>query len=175
MNKKLMQIKLIIMDVDGVLTDGRIILGKEEELKFFHVRDGMGISIARASGLKIGVITGRSSIAVERRAKELKIDYIVQGCKNKLKALDEILEKEKINYENVCYIGDDIIDIPVFRLVGYSATVADAPESIKSETAYVSNKSGGKGAVRDIIEFILKNKGNLENTINNMIKEWAND
>ena len=170
----LQQIKLIIMDVDGVLTDGRIILGKEEELKFFDVRDGMGITIAKRSGLKVGIITGRTSEAVERRAKELKMDYIIQGSKNKLKSLDEIIKIENIYYQNVCYIGDDIIDIPLFRKVGFSATVNDAPEYVKSEVFYVSNKLGGRGAVRDIIEYILKCKGTLNSTIEEMINDWSN-
>ena len=172
---KLQQIKLIIMDVDGVLTDGRIVLGKEEELKFFDVRDGMGITIAKRSGLKVGIITGRTSEAVERRAKELKMDYIIQGSKNKLKSLDEIIKIENIYYQNVCYIGDDIIDIPLFRKVGFSATVNDAPEYVKSEVFYVSNKLGGRGAVRDIIEYILKGKEILNSLIEDMINDWSTE
>jgi 3-deoxy-D-manno-octulosonate 8-phosphate phosphatase (KDO 8-P phosphatase) len=169
------QIKLIVMDVDGVLTDGRIILGKEEELKFFGVRDGMGITIAKRSGLKVGIITSRTSEAVERRAKELKMDYIIQGCENKLETLNEILKIENLGYQNVCYIGDDIIDIPLFRKVGFSATVNDAPDIVKSEVSYVSNKAGGRGAVRDIIEYVLKCKGILNSTIDAMISDWSTD
>ena len=169
------QIKLIIMDVDGVLTDGRIILGKEEELKFFDVRDGMGITIAKRSGLKVGIITGRTSEAVEKRAEELKMDYIIQGSKNKLKSLNEIIEIENMGYQNVCYIGDDIIDIPLFRKVGFSATVNDAPDIVKSEVSYVSNKSGGRGAVRDIIEYVLTGKGILKSTIDVMISDWSTE
>jgi 3-deoxy-D-manno-octulosonate 8-phosphate phosphatase (KDO 8-P phosphatase) len=169
------QIKLIIMDVDGVLTDGRIILGKEEELKFFDVRDGMGITIAKRSGLKVGIITSRTSEAVERRANELKMDYIIQGCENKLETLNEILKIENLGYQNVCYIGDDIIDISLFRKVGFSATVNDALDIVKSEVSYVSNKSGGRGAVRDIIEYVLKCKGILNSTIEAMISDCSTD
>ena len=157
------------MDVDGVLTDGRIILGKNEELKFFNVHDGMGITLAKKSGMKIGIITSRTSKAVKRRAEELEMDYIIQGNKNKLKSLDEILKIENIDYQNVCYIGDDIIDIPLLRKVGLSATVNDAPEYVKSEVSYISDKLGGRGAVRDISEYILKCKGCLNSTIENMI------
>ena len=157
------------MDVDGVLPDGRILLGKNEELKFFNVHDGMGITLAKKSGMKIGIITSRTSKAVERRAEELEMDYIVQGSKNKLKSLDEILKIENIDYQNVCYIGDDIIDIPLLRKVGLSATVNDAPEYVKSEVSYISDKPGGRGAVRDIIEYILKCKGCLNSTIEDMI------
>jgi len=173
MNEKIKKIKLVIMDVDGVLTDGRVILGKNEELKFFDIHDGMGIHIARESGLKTGIITGRTSEAVERRSKELKIDYVVQGSKKKIKALDKILESEKLNYENVCFIGDDIIDIPIFRKVGFSATVKGAPENVKSEAEYVSTKPGGRGAVREIIEHILDSKGILNSTIEHMIEDWS--
>ena len=157
------------MDVDGVLTDGRIILGKNEELKFFNVHDGMGITLAKKSGMKIGIITSRTSKAVERRAEELEMDYIIQGNKNKLESLNKILKVENIDYQNVCYIGDDIIDIPLLRKVGFSATVNDAPEYVKSEASYISDKLGGRGAVRDIIEYILKCKGCLNSTIEHMI------
>lgn len=157
------------MDVDGVLTDGRIILGKNEELKFFNAHDGMGITLAKKSGMKIGIITSRTSKAVERRAEELEMDYIIQGNKNKLESLNKILKVENIDYQNVCYIGDDIIDIPLLRKVGFSATVNDAPEYVKSEASYISDKPGGRGAVRDIIEYILKCKGCLNSTIEDMI------
>jgi 3-deoxy-D-manno-octulosonate 8-phosphate phosphatase (KDO 8-P phosphatase) len=173
MNKNIQNIKLILMDVDGVLTDGRVILGKNEELKFFNIHDGMGIHIARESGLKTGIITGRTSEAVEKRGRELKIDYVIQGSKKKIKALDKILKAEKMDYNNVCFIGDDIIDIPIFRKVGFSATVKDAPENVKSEADYISSKDGGRGAVREIIEYILKSKGTLDSTINKMIKDWS--
>ena len=172
MNDELERIKIIFMDVDGVLTDGRIVLGNMEELKFFDVRDGMGVTIARKSGLKVAIITGRISKAVDRRGAELNFDYIIQGEENKLSKLNEILKKEKLNYDEVCYIGDDIIDIPLFRKVGFSATVNDAPEYVKSEASYVAKKQGGRGAVREIIEFLLKSKGILELTLKKMLKEW---
>jgi 3-deoxy-D-manno-octulosonate 8-phosphate phosphatase (KDO 8-P phosphatase) len=173
MNKKIKDIKIILMDVDGVLTDGRIVLGKEEELKFFHIKDGQGIGLAKRSGLKVGIITGRKSKAVERRGKELKIDYISQGSNYKLDAVDKIIKAEKIDYKNVCYIGDDLVDVPVFKKVGFSATVNDASDYIKSLVSYVSSKSGGKGAVREIIEYILKERGVLDSTVNDIIKEWS--
>ncbi len=173
MNKKIGDIKIILLDVDGVLTDGRIILGKEEEMKFFHIQDGMGISLARNSGIKVGFITARASKAVERRGKELKVDYIYQGSNYKLKALDEIIKKEKINYKNVCFIGDDLVDVPIFKKVGFSATVNDASDYIKSFVSYISKKPGGKGAVREIIEYILKEKGILDSVVNEMVNEWS--
>ncbi|MEW6606098.1 MAG: HAD-IIIA family hydrolase [bacterium] len=175
MEEKTKDIKLILMDVDGVLTDGRIILGEKEELKFFDIKDGMGITLAKKAGLKVGVITGRTSKAVEKRGKELKMDYVIQEKINKLEAVEEILKKEKLDYKNIAYIGDDIIDISLFRKVGFSATVNDAPEYIKSEVSYVANKNGGRGAVREIIEYILKNQGVLQLTIDKIIEAWSND
>lgn len=162
------------MDVDGVLTDGRIILGKGEELKSFDVHDGMGLSIAKKAGLRLGIITGRSSEAVERRAKELDIDVLLQGSKNKLRSLQEIMKKEYLNYQQICYIGDDIIDLPLFKIVGFSATVADAPDSIKSQVSYIATKPGGRGAVREIIEYILTSKGILQSTIDALLLDWNN-
>ena len=173
MKKDLQQIKLIIMDVDGVLTDGRIVLGKDDELKFFDVRDGMGITLAKRIGMKVGIITSRTSEVVEKRAKELKMDYIFQGSENKLKSLNEIIENENMDYQNVCYIGDDIVDIPLFRRVGFSATVNDAPEYVKSEVSYISNKLGGRGAVREIIEYILDYNGTLNSMIEEMVNDWS--
>jgi len=172
MKKNMKDIRLLLMDVDGVLTDGRVVLGEKEELKFFDIRDGIGIALAKKSGFKVGVITGRMSKAVERRGQELKMDYVIQGCKDKLKSLDEILKKEKMSYQNVCFIGDDIIDIPIFRKIGFSATVNDAPDYVKSEVTFISNKNGGRGAVREIIEFVLKSKGTLKLTIEEMINDW---
>lgn len=173
MNEKVKDIKLILMDVDGVLTDGKIILGKNEELKFFDIKDGMGITLAKKAGLKIGVVTGRTSKAVERRGKELHMDYVIQGKKNKIKAVEEILKKEKLDYKNICYIGDDIIDIALFRKVGFSATVNEAPEYVKSEVNYISSKKGGRGAVREIIEYILKEKRLLKSTVDIIIEDWS--
>ena len=162
-------IKIILMDVDGVLTDGRIILGENEELKCFDAKDGMGISLARKNGLKIGFITGRTSKAVERRGKELAIDFLYQGCRDKVSAANEILKKEGLEYQNICYIGDDINDIQLLRKVGFSATVNNVPEYLKKEVDYVSQESGGRGAVRDIIEHILKSKGILTSSIEGMV------
>jgi 3-deoxy-D-manno-octulosonate 8-phosphate phosphatase (KDO 8-P phosphatase) len=175
MESNLDQITMLVFDVDGVLTDGRIILGEKEELKFFNIYDGMGISIAKKGGFKIGIITGRRSEAVLRRARELNIDYVIQGSKKKLDSLKEIMEIEKLGFQNICYVGDDIIDVPVFRKVGFSATVCNAPEYIKSEVSYVSQKSGGNGAVRDIIEYILQRKGVLNSLIDEMIEEWREE
>lgn len=168
---KMKNIRAIILDVDGVLTDGKIILGGgNAELKSFHVQDGMAITIARNCGIKIGFVTNRTSEATEKRAKELKINYLFQGVKDKLSKLREISRSENIPLKNICYVGDDITDIPALQRVGFSATVFDAPKEIKSRVSYVSKNRGGNGAVRDIIETILTCQGKWEKAINSAIK-----
>ena len=171
MKEDLQEIKFIIMDVDGVLTDGKIIYAEDKELKCFHVHDGLGISLAKKAGLKVGIITSRSSKAVERRATELHLDYTIQGSKCKLKSLQEIMKNENIDYQHVCYIGDDIVDIPILEKVGFSATVQNAPEYIKSRVNFISKKQGGDGAVREIIEYILNKKDILNNLIDGKIHD----
>lgn len=169
----LRNVQAIIMDVDGVLTDGMVVLGSgKAELKSFNIRDGMAITIARRAGMKIGFITSRTSEAVERRGKELQIDYLCQGVRDKLAKLIEISQSENIPLESICYIGDDIIDIPILRRVGFSATVLDAPDEVKSCVAYVSKNEGGKEAVRDIIRHILTHQNKWQETIDSMITDW---
>ncbi len=169
----LSRIQAIFMDVDGVLTDGRVILGSgKAEFKSFNIRDGMAISIAHRAGIKIGFITSRTSEAVKTRANELKIDYLLQGVRDKLAKLREISNAENIPLENICFIGDDIIDIPVLKQVGYPATVADAPQEVKACVNYISKNKSGKEAVRDIIKHILSRQGKWKATIDSMITDW---
>lgn len=170
---RLKDIQAVIMDVDGVLTNGMIIMGDGNiELKCFHVRDGMAITIAKECGLKIGFITSRSSEIVRRRSDELKIDYLFMGVRDKVTKLKEISVVEKIPLERICYIGDDIIDIPVLRKVGFSATVFDAPDEVKSHVDYISKNKGGAEAVRDIIQHILMAQGRWSKSIELMIEKW---
>ena len=169
----LRNIQAIIMDVDGVLTDGMVILGSgKTELKAFNIRDGMAITIARRCGMKIGFITSRTSEAVQRRADELKIDYLFQEVRDKYAKIQEISLAGNIPLESICFIGDDIIDIPVLKKVGYSATVADAPDEVKSCVSYVSKSKGGREAVRDIIRHILAHQDKWEKTIDAMVSDW---
>lgn len=172
-NYSLNDIRAIIMDVDGILTDGKIILGSgNTEFKAFHVRDGMAINIARKCGMKIGFITSRTSEVVQKRSEELKIHYLFQGVKNKLSKLIEISSSENIPLEEICYIGDDIGDIPILKRVGFAATTCDAPEEVKSFVNYVSKNKGGMEAVRDIIQYILIAQNKWTETIESMIGEW---
>ena len=172
----LANIRAIIMDVDGVLTDGTIYLGSgNTELKAFHVRDGMAINLARRCGMKIGFMSSRASEVVQVRGEELQIDFLFQGVKNKLSKLLEISASENIPLPNICYVGDDIVDIPVLKTVGFPATVCDAPEEVKSCASFVSKNKGGREAVRDIIQHILTHQGKWKETIDSMIRDWEQE
>ncbi len=157
------KVKLVIFDVDGVLTDGGIYTGTEGELfKPFFCRDGLGITLARTNGLKTAIITGRKSVQVEFRAKELQIDAVWQGCSDKRQAYCELKEAFSLADEEVAYIGDDLIDLPILVQVGLAAAVADAVPEVRQRAHVVSGFSGGRGAVREILEFILKSQGKWE-------------
>lgn len=160
------QIKLIVFDVDGVLTEGHIIFGQDgEALKAFHCQDGMGISLAHKAGLKTAIITGRESQIVHRRATELKIGDIHQGAVDKVTALHSLMEKHSLTLEQIAYVGDDINDLPVMVQVGLPCAVANAVAEVKAVARYISARQGGNGAVRDIIEFILKTQNAWERII----------
>jgi 3-deoxy-D-manno-octulosonate 8-phosphate phosphatase (KDO 8-P phosphatase) len=154
------RIKLLLMDCDGVLTDGRLWLTADgDEQKTFHARDGQGISLMHHAGLTTGIISGRTSSAVERRAQELKMSYVRQHAKDKVKALDQILAEAGVSAKECAYIGDDVADIPVMRRVGLAVAVNDAVEETKSATHYVTQLNGGHGAVREVCDLILKAQG----------------
>lgn len=153
-------IKLLILDVDGVMTDGSIILDNEgNEFKVFHVRDGHGIKMLGKAGIQVAIITGRYSEAVERRAKELGIREVYQRCHVKSVAFDHLIEKLGLRPEEVAYVGDDIVDIPIFKRVGLSIAVSDATEETKAMAMMVTENRGGRGAVREICELLIKSKG----------------
>lgn len=153
-------IKLLILDVDGVMTDGSIILDNESnEFKVFNVRDGHGIKMLYRAGVQVAIITGRYSQVVERRAKELGIRDVYQRCHIKSVAFDHLIEKSGLKPEEVAYVGDDIVDIPIFKRVGLSIAVSDATEETKAEAMMVTENRGGRGAVREICEFLIKSKG----------------
>jgi len=157
------RIKLLLMDCDGVLTDGRIWLTEDyDEQKTFHTRDGQGISLMHRAGLRTGIITGRKSSAVERRAHDLKITYVHQFVKNKVKALDEIIAAAGVSLDECAFVGDDLADIPAMRRVGLAAAVADAVAETKHAAHYITEIKGGRGAVREVCELILKSQGRWE-------------
>ena len=154
------RIKLLLMDCDGVLTDGRLWLTPDgDEQKAFHTRDGQGISLIQRAGLHTGIITGRTSSAVERRAHDLKMSYVRQDAKDKIKALEEIVAEAGVTAADCAYIGDDLADMPLMRQVSLAVAVADAAEDTKQVAHYVTACRGGHGAVREVIDLILKAQG----------------
>ena len=154
---RLFKIKLLIVDCDGVLTDGRIVLLSEtEETKFFDVKDGHAIRMAGRAGLKTAIISGRASFAVRARARDLGIAYLYEGAWIKIGPYEEVLAAEGIGDESVCYVGDDVTDIPLMRRAGLAIAVADAVEEARKHAHYVTERPGGRGAVREVIELILK-------------------
>lgn len=164
-------IKLLAMDVDGVLTDGRIILGNQgEELKAFHVHDGLGITLAHQAGLITAIITGRESALVHRRATELKIVDIHQKITDKAKCMQTLLEKYDLSLEEVAFIGDDLNDVPLFLHVGLAATVADATPEARQYAHLVTQAKGGRGAVRELITLILKSQGKWDEIVEKYVK-----
>jgi 3-deoxy-D-manno-octulosonate 8-phosphate phosphatase (KDO 8-P phosphatase) len=152
------------MDVDGVLTDGRIWLlscpdGSAQEIKGFSAYDGAGLKLARAGGLRTGVITGRESAAMTRRAKEVDMEFVFQGRREKLPAYLEILREARLKDEEVAYVGDDLPDLPVLTRVGLAFAVANAVPEVKHAAHVTTKAEGGNGAVREVVELLLKSQG----------------
>jgi 3-deoxy-D-manno-octulosonate 8-phosphate phosphatase (KDO 8-P phosphatase) len=176
------KIKLLLFDVDGVLTDGKIYLFPVPsaspqtepivvEAKGFSAHDGAGISLARLGGLKTGLITRRNSETVAVRARDLKLDHVYQGIQDKLKVFREILHQEGLNASAVAFVGDDVIDLPVMQRCGFSIAVANARSEVRSNAHYVTPHAGGEGAGRDAIEFILKAQGRWRQALRAYIGE----
>jgi len=155
-------IRAVIFDIDGVLTNGLIGYGTERELKFFHVRDGHGIKLAKRAGLKVGALSGRSAEANRIRANELEFDFIYEGRRNKGEAFEVLLSENSLEASECLYIGDDVVDIPVMKAAGLSAAVADAAREVFEYCDFRSKLPGGQGAVREIIEWLLKEQGKWE-------------
>jgi 3-deoxy-D-manno-octulosonate 8-phosphate phosphatase (KDO 8-P phosphatase) len=155
---KLKRIKLFLCDVDGVLTDGSVFIGGEREFKRFNIRDGLGMVLARRAGLKVGWISARPSSATKMRAKELKIDFLIQqGDKlSKTGAVEKLLAREKTGWDEVCFIGDDVVDLGPLARAGFGVAVADARPEAKAAADFVTRAAGGRGAVREVIEMILR-------------------
>ncbi len=160
MSADLKKIKLLLLDVDGVMTDGRITYDNDGgETKSFDVKDGHGLKLVQRVGIRVGIITGRQSSIVARRAAELGIELVYQGAKDKSVPFREILEKLALLPEEVAYVGDDVVDLPIMRQVGFAATVADAVDDVKPYAHMVTKRCGGRGAVREVCDFLLKESG----------------
>ncbi len=175
LDARMRRVKMLLLDVDGVMTDGGIILGPGEiEMKRFNTLDGMGITLARAAGLRVGILTGRSSEAVSKRAKELKIDEVQEGSNYKEKGYQEILKKYGLRDEEIAYVGDDVFDIPILKRAGLAVCVASGAEDAKKVSHYVTRRNGGDGAVREVVEMLLEKTGKKEaalTVIFNSLKE----
>jgi 3-deoxy-D-manno-octulosonate 8-phosphate phosphatase (KDO 8-P phosphatase) len=177
------RIKIILFDVDGVLTDGGIwlipvpvavdgqITTKMVEAKGYNAHDGTAISLARLGGMKLGIITKRISDTVAMRARDLKLEFVYQGEAFKMRPVREIMEKESVTLDEIAYVGDDVIDLPVMRECGFAVATANAREQVKAEAHYVTPNRGGDGAARDAVEFILAAKGVLAQCIAEYIDE----
>ncbi|MBX9974041.1 HAD family hydrolase [Cytobacillus firmus] len=161
------RIKLIVLDVDGVLTDGSLYIGSDEtEYKQFNAQDGMGISLAHCAGILTAIISGRSSESVIKRAEELNINFIYQGIRKKIDIFDQLLKTLGLNTNEVCYMGDDINDLPIINIIDMSFAPANAAEIVKERVKYVTKNKGGNGAVREMIETILRRQTNFYQLVN---------
>ena len=170
------RVKVFLMDVDGVLTGGGIYLGSQEmEFKRFHVHDGMGITLLRAAGLRVGIHTGRTSEAVTLRSKELDIDIVYQGSHNKLKGYAYLKERYSFEDQEVLYVGDDIQDIPIMKRVAIPVSVRDGDDEVRRYAAYVTRKRAGDGAIREIANWFLENRGDYKQIIEKMIHQWEEE
>jgi len=156
----LADIEMLAMDVDGVLTDGTLVINADGgESKSFNSMDGHGIRMWQRAGLKVALISGRASEPTQRRAEQLQIEYVFQDCHNKLPVFEKLLEQLGLSPDKVAYIGDDLTDLPVIRYAGFGVAVANAVDEVKQYADYVTTRPGGSGAVREVIEYILKNSG----------------
>jgi len=166
LQKRAAHIKLLLMDCDGVLTDGRVWLFENgEEQKGFHTRDGLGIELLHRAGLRSGIISGRTSTAVQKRAQGLGMSYVIQGCEDKQKAFTEILDHALVDTLEVAYIGDDLNDIPLMLQSGLGVAVADAALETRQHAHYITSAAGGFGAVREVVELILKAQGRWDELV----------
>lgn len=160
LKEKASRIKFILLDVDGTLTDGQLILGPDGEIyKSFNVKDGLGIYLAQKEGIQVGLISGRWSQIVADRAKELEIIHVWQCVKDKLALFKEILKRFNLRSEEMAFMGDDLNDLPLLKEVGFSAATGDAIKEVQESVDYITKRDGGKGAVRDFIDFIRSIKG----------------
>lgn len=160
MNARLADIRLLLLDVDGVMTDGGIIYdGNGLETKVFNVKDGHGIKMLQRHGIEVGIITGRTSLVVGIRARELGIELVYQGALKKLDSYCDVKQKTGFSDSQIAYMGDDVIDVPVMRRVNFAAAPSDALIEAKNAAHYVTSLAGGRGAVREVCDLILKGRG----------------
>jgi len=163
-------IRLLALDVDGVLTDGRLYFTDEgQEMKAFNSRDGLGIKTLMQYDIQVALITARRSRLLERRARQLKIEHLYQGRENKLAAYDDLRTKLELDHDQVCYVGDDLLDLPVLRQVGLSVTVPSASAAVRERVHWVTEHQGGMGAVREVCDLLLQAQGKYQQWLDEML------
>jgi 3-deoxy-D-manno-octulosonate 8-phosphate phosphatase (KDO 8-P phosphatase) len=164
---RLRRVRLLLCDVDGVLTDGSIFIGSAQEIKRFNIQDGLGLVFLRRAGVKIGWISSRPSPATALRARELKIDFLVQQKDHlgKVGAVENLLRRTRLGWDAVCYVGDDVVDLGPLQRAGVAVAVANAVREVKAVAHYVTQAVGGHGAVREVVEMILKAQGKWDSLI----------
>jgi len=160
--EKINKIKALVLDIDGVLTDGRMGYSAGDEVKFFNAHDGHGIKMLMRAGFKVGALSGRQAEANRKRAKELGFDFLYENKKNKKEAFAILLEENSLKAEECLYVGDDVVDLPVLRQVGIAVAVADAPEYMNEYIDFRTKAKGGYGAVREVCEWLLNKRGEWE-------------
>lgn len=164
--EKARKIKLLLLDVDGVLTDGRIIYDSRGcDIKFFDVHDGLGVYLLKKAGIKTILITAKGSKAIRPRARDMQVEEVLAGVSPKSNALDKILKKYKVNLDQICFIGDDLVDLGLMKRVGLAIAVFNACPEIKQVASYITLKEGGRGAVREVAELILKAQGRWQENL----------
>ena len=164
--KRAAKITALVIDVDGVLTDGRIVYAEYgDELKCFDVQDGAGLIFWHRAGLKSAIITARTSRLMKRRAKEMRVDVLIQGCLMKLPPYERLLKRWHLSDEQVCAIGDDVMELPILRRVGLAVAVPNAVEDVRQSSHYITQRAGGRGAVREVVDQLLKAKGLWDSVI----------
>jgi len=168
--KKLKAVKLFLCDVDGVMTNGTVYMGGGVEMKRFNIRDGLGLKFLQRHGIKVGWVSRRPSTATQQRADDLKIDFVVQHGGGKIEGVEGILRQTNMTWADVCYVGDDVVDIGVLDRVGLAVAVGDGVAEAKAAADYVTKASGGNGAIREIVEMILK----AQNKWKLVLTEYAN-
>lgn len=166
-------LRLLLLDVDGVLTDGRVILGNNDEYKAFDIKDGHGIKLLQRAEIAVGIITGRTSRAVERRAQELDIRHLYQGCGDKLSQCRRLLKDLTLDFEHVAYVGDDVVDLPILLHVGLAVAVRDAHPLVKQYAHWTTPSPGGRGAVRETCEAILHAQGRYSAEMERYVRAGA--
>lgn len=159
------RVKLFLCDVDGVLTDASVFIGEGMEIKRFHIQDGLGLRLLQKSGIRVGWVSNRPSTATTERANELKVDFLYQDKAGKVAAVESILREAGVEWDEVCYVGDDIVDLGVLRRVGLAVSVANGIEEAKRQAHYVTKAKGGHGAVREIVTLLLRAQGKWDDLV----------